>query len=186
MSSHLDELVALDALGLLTDEQQAELHAELIRIGSSAQAALYDAAHAALAAAPVVPPPGVRDRFLAQVSGGRTQPTAGLSFLVRDEGWHPHPLIAGIRMKQLSLDTNRGVATLLLDVAPGTVYPAHHHRGAEECYVVSGEVVAGGRRLRAGDFHHADADSKHQPLYSDTGCTVLLVVDARDYLEPDL
>jgi hypothetical protein len=31
---------------------------------------------------------------------------------------------------------------LLLDVAPGTRFPAHHHGGDEECYVISGSLVA--------------------------------------------
>ena len=38
------------------------------------------------------------------------------------------------------MNRDSGYATLLLDVAPGTRFPAHHHGGAEECYVVSGAV----------------------------------------------
>ena len=33
----------------------------------------------------------------------------------------------------LALNRESGYATLLLDVAPGTRFPAHHHGGAEEC-----------------------------------------------------
>lgn len=186
MTSRLDELVALDALGLLSEDEQATLHRELADNPSIESAALYDAAHLALAVAPVEPPPGLRSRVLALVSAAPPAPARGLSFILKDEAWQPHPLVAGIRFKQLALDEARGVATLLLDVSPGTTYPAHHHSGAEECYVVSGEVIVGGRRLTAGDFHHADAHSDHRPVYSETGCTVLLVVDARDYLEPEL
>lgn len=186
MTSRIDELVALDALGLLSEDEQAALHRELADHPSVDSAALYDAAHLALAVAPVEPPPELRARVLARVSAVPPATTRGLGFILKHEGWQPHPLVAGIRLKQLALDHDRGVATLLLDVSPGTVYPGHHHRGSEECYVVSGELIAGGRRLTAGDFHHADAHSDHQPLYSETGCTVLLVVDARDYLEPEL
>jgi anti-sigma factor ChrR (cupin superfamily) len=186
MTNRLDELVALDALGLLSEDEQAALHGELTDNPSVDSATLYDAAHLALAVAPVEPPPGLRARVLAHVSAAPAATARSLGFILKHEGWQPHPLVAGIRFKQLALDEARGVATLLMDVSPGTIYPAHHHRGAEECYVVSGEVIAGGRRLTAGDFHHADAQSDHQPLYSETGCTVLLVVDARDYLEPEL
>ena len=52
-----------------------------------------------------------------------------------------------------------GLGSGLLDVAPGTRFPAHHHGGDEECYVISGSLVACGRRIGAGDFHHADAGS---------------------------
>ncbi len=186
MTSRLDELVALDALGLLSEDEQATLHRDLAASPSTESVALYDAAHLALSAAPVEPSPGLRARVLAHVAAAPSEAARGLGFILKHEGWQPHPVVAGIRFKQLALDEARGVATLLLDVAPGTLYPAHHHRGAEECYVVSGEVIAGGRRLTAGDFHHADAHSDHRPLYSETGCTVLLVVDARDYLEPEL
>lgn len=186
MDSRLEELVALDALGLLSEEEQARLHRELALESPEEAAAIYEAASVAFAAEPVQPPPALRDKVLARVGALDAAPPRGLGFVMRDEGWQPHPFITGIRLKQLALDEARGVATLLMEVAPGTLYPAHHHRGAEECFVVSGELIAGGRRLRAGDFHHADAESDHRPLYSDVGCTVLLVVDAQDYLEPQL
>ena len=106
----------------------------------------------------------------------------GFSFRLADEqDWLPHP-VPGIRMKVLALNRRQGYATLLLDVAPGTTFPAHHHGGDEECYVISGSVVACGRRIGAGDFHHADAGSDHGELWTDEGCRVLLVVAPEDYL----
>jgi anti-sigma factor ChrR (cupin superfamily) len=105
----------------------------------------------------------------------------GFSFTRAGEGWQPHP-IPGIRMKLLALNRQRGYATLLLDVAPGVVFPAHHHSGAEECYVVSGTVTACGRSMGPGDFHHADGATDHGELYTETGCQVILVVAPEDYL----
>ena len=65
---------------------------------------------------------------------------AGFSFTwANDDNWMPHP-VPGIRMKVLALNRRRRYATLLLDVAPGTHFPEHHHGGAEECYVVSGSL----------------------------------------------
>ena len=49
---------------------------------------------------------------------------------------------------------------LLLDVAPGTRFPPHHHGGAEECYVISGSLYACGKKIYAGDFHHADGETE--------------------------
>jgi anti-sigma factor ChrR (cupin superfamily) len=104
---------------------------------------------------------------------------AGLAFSFEHEGWHPHP-VPGIRMKLLALDGDRRYATVLLDVAPGVTFPAHHHSGPEECYVISGTVRACGRTIGPGDFHHADADTDHDELYTETGCRVLMVVPPED------
>lgn len=97
----------------------------------------------------------------------------------------PHP-IAGIKMKILALNKERNYATLLLDVAPGTRFPAHHHGGAEECYVVSGSLFTCGRHLHAGDFVHADADTDHGELWTEEGCRVILVVPPEEHLPPSL
>ena len=82
-------------------------------------------------------------------------------------------------MKVLSKNDRRGYATLLLDVAPGTRFPPHHHGGDEECYVISGSLFACGRRIGPGDFHHADAGSDHGELWTDEGCRVLLIVSPK-------
>jgi quercetin dioxygenase-like cupin family protein len=128
----------------------------------------------------VAPGPDVKRRLLARL----TEPPAPKGFAFRyerDNDWAPHPL-PGIRMKVLALDRDRGCATIILDVAPGARFPAHHHTGgAEECYVISGSLFTCGRRLRAGDFVHADAETDHTELWTDEGCRVLLVVPPEDY-----
>ena len=129
------------------------------------------------------PRPIVRDRLLAAVAETAFAP-AGFSFrLAHEDGWLPHP-VPGIRMKVLALNRKQGYATLLLDVAPGTRFPAHHHGGDEECYVLSGSVFTLGRRLGPGDFIHADGGTDHGELWTDQGAQVLLVVPPEDYM-PD-
>jgi quercetin dioxygenase-like cupin family protein len=184
MLNDLDSRVAADALGLLTEAEQETLRREMPHAPVPEHTALYDiAGELAQSCTPIEPPPDIRARLLSRVTASpRPRIIPPLSFVMRDEGWQPHPVVAGIQFKQLALDERLGVATLLLKVAPGTIYPAHHHRGNEECYVIDGDVTAGGRQLRAGDFHHADAGSDHEPLSTVDGCTVLLVVDSRDYL----
>jgi anti-sigma factor ChrR (cupin superfamily) len=98
-----------------------------------------------------------------------------------DDRWLPHP-VAGIRMKVLAVNRKRGYATLLLDVAPGTRFPPHHHGGAEECFVVSGSLFTCGRHLRAGDFVHADEQTDHTELWTEEGCRVILVVPPEEHL----
>jgi anti-sigma factor ChrR (cupin superfamily) len=131
------------------------------------------------------PHPDVRQRLMSRLGEAVAAPPAGFSFrLQSDQDWQPHP-VPGILMKVLAMNKQRGYATLLLDVAPGTRFPAHHHGGDEECYVISGSLVACGRRISAGDFHHADAGSDHGELWTEEGCRVLLVVAPEDYLPPE-
>ena len=125
----------------------------------------------------------VKQRLMARV---REAEPAGFSFSWRaDDVWMPHP-VPGIKMKVLALNKQRGYATLLLDVAPGTRFPSHHHGGAEECYVVSGSLFTCGRRLGPGDFVHADADTDHGELWTEEGCQVILVVPPEEHLPPSM
>jgi anti-sigma factor ChrR (cupin superfamily) len=127
------------------------------------------------------PRPSVKTTLMARIAQDAPVP-AGFRFsFAADDDWRPHP-VPGIRMKVLSISQQSGYATLLLDVRPGTRFPAHHHAGDEECYVISGSVQTLGRRLGPGDFIHADAGTDHAELYTDEGARVILVVPA-DELE---
>ena len=126
------------------------------------------------------PPPDVKRRLMERVR--ETTEPVGFSFAWRvDDTWIRH-VVPGIRMKVLALNKRRGYATLLLDVQPGTRFPAHHHGGAEECYVISGSLFTCGRRLGAGDFVHADADTDHGELWTEEGCQVILIVPPEEHL----
>ena len=190
MSERIDgaTLAALDALGLLDEaerlvlEQASAASPEL----REERQGLYEVAAALPQATRLeTPSPSVRDRIAAHASSSLSRRSAeregGLHFIASDEGWQPHP-IPGITVKVLSVDKATGVATLLIKAAPGTTYPAHHHSGSEGCYVIEGEVLVAGQRIGPGDFHLADADSDHDPLYTETGATVLLVCAAADYM----
>ena len=121
------------------------------------------------------PPLSVKLRLMARIAVEAATP-AGFAFrFAADDDWGPHP-VPGIRMKVLSVNRRSGYSTLLLDVQPGTHFPAHHHDGDEECYVLSGSVLTLGRRLGPGDFLHADAGTHHGELWTDEGAQVLLVV----------
>lgn len=132
------------------------------------------------AAASEGPRPDVRAKLMAKLA----EPAVPEGFAFRFErepDWMPHP-VPGIRMKVLALNRARQYATLLLDVAPGTRFPSHHHDGAEECYVVSGSLYTCGRRLEAGDFVHADGDTDHGELFTEEGCRVILVVPPEEFM----
>ena len=126
------------------------------------------------------PRPEVRERLM------RALDVPGFGFTwADDDRWLPHP-VPGIRMKILALNRRRGYATLLLDVAPGTRFPAHHHGEAEECYVIAGSLFTCGRKLGAGDFVHADANTDHGELWTEEGCQVILVVPPEEHLPPEM
>jgi quercetin dioxygenase-like cupin family protein len=130
-----------------------------------------------LAEAAYGPSPGaaVRDVLLGRLEQECTA-FAGFAFhLAIDENWQPHP-VRGIRMKVLAVNRHLHYAMLLLDVAPGGRYPAHHHAGDEDCYVLSGSMQTLGRRLGPGDFLHADAGTNTSELWTDEGARVLLIV----------
>lgn len=127
------------------------------------------------------PRAGLRNLVLSRVSEEAAAPPGFTFRFAADEHWLPHP-IAGIRMKVLAINTAHGYATLLLDVAAGVRFPAHHHAGDEECYVLSGSVQTLGRRLGPGDFLHADAGTHHPELWTEEGARVLLVVPVEEVL----
>jgi anti-sigma factor ChrR (cupin superfamily) len=137
---------------------------------------------AELASAGAAPRPGVRERLMARVRDETHEVPTGFALrLAAEQDWLPHP-VPGIRMKVLSLNHDRGYATLLLDVAPGAKFPSHRHESAEECYVISGHLFTCGRRLGPGDFIHADAHTDHGELWTDVGCQVLLIVPPESYM----
>lgn len=125
------------------------------------------------------PGPDVRRRLLARVAA-LPDPDGFAFHLAADDRWLAHP-VPGIRMKILALNKALGYATLLLDVAPGTRFPAHHHGGAEECFVVSGSIFTCGRCLGPGDFVHADAGTDHGELWTDEGARVILIVPPEEH-----
>jgi anti-sigma factor ChrR (cupin superfamily) len=130
---------------------------------------------ASLASSSLAPSPEVRQRLLDRLVPTSPAPSGFAFRFASDDDWLPHP-VPGIRMKVLAHNRTAGYVALLLDVAPGTRFPPHHHAGAEECYVLSGSLYTCGRHLRAGDFVHADADTDHGELRTEEGCHVLLIV----------
>ncbi len=182
MTFDFEEQSALDAAGALTPDEQLEFDRALAGAPADVRAhvsAMRDLMPRLADFAPTGEGPrlSVKAAIMSRLHDQRAPVVpAGFAFQFAGEGeWLPHP-VAGIRMQVLALNRASGYATLLLDVSAGARFPAHHHEGAEECYVISGSLHACGRRLVAGDFHHADAGSDHGELWTEDGCRVLLIV----------
>ena len=108
---------------------------------------------------------------------------AGFSFKFQAESqWKSFDNIPGIEYQNLAYNHSKGYLTTLVKMHAGTTLPQHDHVSAEECYVLSGDLHAFGRKMGPGDFLHADADTHHEPLFTENGCTVLLVYDPVDLL----
>jgi quercetin dioxygenase-like cupin family protein len=175
----VEALALADVAGALDPEEQRDLQARIAALPPDVRAhvsRLYDSTLTLVRGLDSTPSSGLRDRVLAA-----TAAPAQYTLAAQDGAWGETPF-AGITVKILAVDHQRGLVTMLLRGEPGAVYPSHRHSAPEECYVISGSVVIGGRVLRAGDFHHADADSDHGEITTTEGTEVLLVGAIDDYL----
>lgn len=88
----------------------------------------------------------------------------------------------GISVKMLSSDSERDRVSMLVRLAPGTDYPPHSHAGTEELHLLEGELWIDDRKLFAGDYNRAVAGTADRRVWSETGCTCLLITSPSDVL----
>jgi hypothetical protein len=89
---------------------------------------------------------------------------------------------SGIECKLLATDTERHRVSMLVRLAPRASYPAHTHAGVEELHLLDGELWIDERKLFPGDYNYAAPGSGDNRVWSETGCTCLLVTSTRDIL----
>jgi quercetin dioxygenase-like cupin family protein len=98
----------------------------------------------------------------------------GLTFIKAAEGvWRE--IAPGVKAKVLSFDMVSRRATTLLRIAPGTSYAPHRHTEMEELFVLEGGCLCGGRELKVGDYHRAEAGTEHHDTSSNDGCLLLVI-----------
>ena len=88
----------------------------------------------------------------------------------------------GISCKLLATDTDRHVVSMLVRLAPGAAYPPHTHAGVEELHLLDGELWIDGRKLYPGDYNQGEPGADDQSVWSETGCTCILITSTRDLL----
>src|SRR3979409_1915220 len=96
---------------------------------------------------PMAPPPERGRRIMDAVGG---IPQNSRTVRAAEGRWMPLPF-PGISVKTLSVDEDRGTATILMSFTPGARMPAHDHHGDEQSFVVSGSCRIGTVYLRQGD-----------------------------------
>jgi quercetin dioxygenase-like cupin family protein len=88
----------------------------------------------------------------------------------------------GIECKLLATDTRKHRVSMLVRLAPGAHYPAHTHAGVEELHLLDGELWIDRRKLFPGDYNYGAPGAGDEHVWSETGCTCLLVTNTKDVL----
>jgi quercetin dioxygenase-like cupin family protein len=89
----------------------------------------------------------------------------------------------GVHVRRLAVDEDADRVTMLIRMEPGTSYPAHVHGGAEECFVLEGDLEIGAElEMRAGDFQRMERGSRHPVQSTRGGCLLLLTSSRHDEL----
>jgi len=126
------------------------------------------------------PGPSVQQR-LARRIGAETGAMPGPSASEwREPEWEE--VAPGISCKLLARDSERHLISMLVRLAPGAHYPPHVHAGVEELHLLSGELWIDERKLRPGDYNRGEPGGVDHRVWSETGCTCVLVTSTRDVL----
>ncbi len=88
----------------------------------------------------------------------------------------------GIECKLLATDTERHRVSMLVRLAPGASYPPHDHAGVEELHLLDGELWIDARKLFPGDFNYGPPGTGDERVWSETGCTCVLITSTKDVL----
>jgi quercetin dioxygenase-like cupin family protein len=88
----------------------------------------------------------------------------------------------GISCKLLATDTEKNRVSMLVRLAPGTDYPPHHHAEVEELYLLHGELMIDDKKIYPGDYIRAEADSVDHRVWSESGCTCVLLTSTKDVM----
>jgi hypothetical protein len=106
--------------------------------------------------------------------------------LVPEARWVAEPewkeVVAGISCQLLATDATTGRVSMLVRLAPGVAYPSHSHAGIEELHLLDGELWIDGRKFYPGDYNRAEPGTGDSRVWSETGCTCLLVTSFHDIL----
>ncbi len=118
-------------------------------------------------------------RIAAEAGSGEPVPTT-------EARWAAEPAWAevapGISCKLLATDDSTGRVSMLVRLAPGVAYPPHAHAAVEELHLLDGELWIEDRKLYPGDYSRAEPGTADERVFSETGCTCVLVTSSRDVL----
>lgn len=88
----------------------------------------------------------------------------------------------GISCRLLEEDTELQRVSMLVRLAPGACYPPHRHAGVEELHLLEGELWIDDRKLYPGAYNRAEPGTADRRVWSETGCTCVLITSILDEL----
>lgn len=88
----------------------------------------------------------------------------------------------GISCKLFATDTENDRVSMLVTLEPGVEYPPHTHAGCEELHLLDGELWINDTKLQPGDYNRAEGGTADKRVWSETGCTCILITSTRDTL----
>jgi anti-sigma factor ChrR (cupin superfamily) len=175
----LHDLAALDALDLLEEEERqafAKARREQPILERQVAELRETSAQLALLAPAETPPPALRQQLLERIKQlPQTEPdritlAPGLFLRFSDRMVWQETAIPGIKVKSLHVDPVRRIATSLVKMEPGAVYPAHRHQEIEELFMLEGDVTISGHNIKSGDFCRAEPGTIHESIRTEGGC----------------
>jgi anti-sigma factor ChrR (cupin superfamily) len=128
------------------------------------------------------PPTALWGRLVERI-GGEPGPEPAAE---REARWVDEPawkeVAPGISCKLLATDEARDRVSMLVRLAPGVEYPPHTHAGVEELHLLDGELWIDDRKLFPGDYSRAEPGTGDSRVWSETGCTCVLMTSPSDIL----
>ncbi len=88
----------------------------------------------------------------------------------------------GLLYRVLAKDTERQRLSMVVRLAAGGEYPPHTHAGVEQLYLLRGELWIDDRKLHPGDYNCAEAGTADARVWSENGCTCILVTSSSDII----
>jgi anti-sigma factor ChrR (cupin superfamily) len=113
-------------------------------------------------------------------SGPSDAPSSGPP--TSSEGPEWEQVAPGIECKLLSTDDSSGCVSMLVRLDADVAYPSHCHAGVEELHLLDGELWIDSRKLYPGDYNRGEPGTGDQRVWSETGCTCVLITSLRDVL----
>lgn len=126
------------------------------------------------------PGPSLWDRLVERIGASEQQPATECEPQRPEPQWEEVAL--GIHCKLLASNWAQDRVSMLVRLAPGIEYPPHTHAGTEELHLLHGELWIDKRKLYPGDYNRAESGSVDQRVWSETGCTCVLITSPSDVL----
>ena len=127
------------------------------------------------------PPTSLQARLAQRIAAEtRREPVPPPAPQWREPDWEQ--VAPGIECKLLATDGARHRVSMLVRLAPGARYPAHTHAGVEELHLLDGELWIDERKLQPGDYNYGPPGANDERVWSETGCTCVLVTSTKDVL----